>query len=845
MKQIKAIAIISTLIFSLPLFPAQIQSPGEFLGFEIGTPRKLADMDQIIAYFRMLDQASPRIQVTNLGKTTMGNPFIAAIISSEDNIKNLAAYRTYQQLLADPRKIDDRKAEEIIEKAKTIVMINCSIHATEIGASQMSLQLAHDLATDNDSFTHNILNNVIIVMIPMHNPDGIQMVVDWYNKYVGTTYEGGRMPWLYHKYVGHDNNRDWYMFTQKETRLTIHIHNQWHPQIILDMHQMGGRGARLFVPPYIDPYEPNVDPILRQQASTLGTFIASELTAENKGGVIHSIWFDAWTPARAYHHYHGGIRILTEAASAKVATPIHVDFEKLSDLVKKPSVKMPLPWKGGQWGLKDIIEYDYSAARAVLGHAAGLRTHWLRNFYRIHRKAVSPKTKPFAFIIPRWQVHVPAAIKLLQILHMGGVEIHQAGSPFQADGKSYPSGTYVIFMAQPYGSYAKALLEKQKYPEIREYASGPLKTPYDAAAHTLPLLMDVDVETIKEPFTMDGVQLQIIKKPAGTLQTLAQAAGYIWGHATTDDFVALNRLLQDRARIFWTTLPNHANGRTYAEGSMVVKNSGGIPNRLKHLAGELSIRFDPLEKLPAGPAYQIKPSRLAMYKSWTSSMDEGWTRWVLEQYEFPLHSLTNREVLAGNLNRKFDVIIIPDMRPSGIKKGISAGLIPVPYSGGWGEKGIANIKNFVRKGGTLITVNSSCMLPIEEFNLGIKNVVQGLKRDQFFVPGSILRVLNKPNHPLCYGFENRGEILFRRSPVFAVQQGLAPVKYPLDNPLLSGWITGPKHLLNRSAVAEVPLGKGKIILFAFPVAYRGQAHQTFRYLFNAIHYGPAQLTQLK
>ena len=329
MDKIKPIVIFLAAIFLVQVIPAKVQSPKEFLGFKIGTARKLADMDQIVKYFQILDRSSRRIKVQTLGKTTMGNPFIAALISSEANISNADTYKQYQQLLADPRRISSKRAAEIIARGKTIVMINCSIHATEIGASQMSMQLAYDLATKNDPSTLNILNNVIIVMIPMHNPDGIRMVVDWYKKYMGTKYEGGRMPWLYNTYVGHDNNRDWYMFTQKETQLTIKIHNQWHPQIVLDMHQMGGRGARFFVPPYVDPYEPNVDPILAQQASTLGTFIASELTAENKGGVIHSIWFDAWTPARAYHHYHGGIRILTEAASAKIATPVEVDFSKL------------------------------------------------------------------------------------------------------------------------------------------------------------------------------------------------------------------------------------------------------------------------------------------------------------------------------------------------------------------------------------------------------------------------------------------------------------------------------------------------------------------------------------
>ena len=843
MDKIKPIVIFLAAIFLVQVIPAKVQSPKEFLGFKIGTARKLADMDQIVKYFQILDRSSRRIKVQTLGKTTMGNPFIAALISSEANISNADTYKQYQQLLADPRRISSKRAAEIIARGKTIVMINCSIHATEIGASQMSMQLAYDLATKNDPSTLNILNNVIIVMIPMHNPDGIRMVVDWYKKYMGTKYEGGRMPWLYNTYVGHDNNRDWYMFTQKETQLTIKIHNQWHPQIVLDMHQMGGRGARFFVPPYVDPYEPNVDPILAQQASTLGTFIASELTAENKGGVIHSIWFDAWTPARAYHHYHGGIRILTEAASAKIATPVEVDFSKLSAMVKTPSVKMPLPWKGGKWTLKDIINYDYSAARAVLSHAAGLRANWLHNFYRIHKKAVAAKRNPFAFIIPADQVNVPAMIQMLQILQQGGVEIHRSSTAFKADGQSYPAGTFIIFRAQPYGGYAKALLEKQDYPDIREYAKGPLKPPYDAAAHTLPLLMDVEVQAINMPFKTASVIQKNIKKPMGQATSFTDAAAYIWGHATGDDIIALNRLLREKVTVYWTSTPVTANGRVYPAGSMVVKNSKGITNHLQTLASQLFVHFDALNQKPDVEVYKIRRTRLALYRSWTASMDEGWTRWVLEQFDFPLYSLRNRDVRAGNLREKFDVILLPDMHPDRIKNGISADQLPAPYAGGLGENGIRNLKRFVENGGTLITVNSSCLLPIKEFYLGIKNVVAGLKRDKFFIPGSILKVINQPQHPICFGFKREGEILFRRSPVFSIKQGIAAVKYPLHNPLVSGWLTGPNHMLNKSAVVEVAMGRGKIILFGFPVAYRGQSHQTFRYLFNAIHYGPATKTK--
>ncbi|MBU2439240.1 MAG: hypothetical protein KKC69_08815, partial [Acidobacteria bacterium] len=426
MTKKRCTGVLTFLLLAACLSSAQVPKPEDVLGFKVGTACKMADMNQIIDYFQKLEQASDRVIVREVGKTTEGNPFIVAIITSSANHRELEKFRVIQQKLADPRTITENQAEEYIANGKTVVMINCSIHASEIGASQMSIALAYDLAVSNDAATRHILDNVILLLVPMHNPDGIQMVADYYKKTLGTPYEGRRMPWLYQKYVGHDNNRDWYMFTQKETQLTITLHNAWHPHIILDMHQMGSRGARIFVPPYVDPYEPNVDPILRQEVAMMGTFIATELTAEGKGGVIHSAGFDAWTPARAYHHYHGGIRILTELASVNIATPVTIPFESLSSEVRKPSVRMPLPWMGGEWTLRDIVDYDYSAARAVLTNAAGLRRNWLRNFYRIHQKAVLPKEKPFAFLIPEEQADLPSAVWMMKVLQMGGVEIHRA-----------------------------------------------------------------------------------------------------------------------------------------------------------------------------------------------------------------------------------------------------------------------------------------------------------------------------------------------------------------------------------------------------------------------------------
>ncbi len=832
----KIVAVVLFLMLFVSWASAQVPKPEEALGFKVGADRHVADMHQIIDYFKKLDQASGRVLVKEVGKTTLGNPFIVAFITSEQNQKALDKYRTDQQLLADPRKITDEKAEKIIAEGKTVVMINCSLHASEIGASQMAMRLAYDLAAGRDQETQNILDNVILLLVPMHNPDGIQMVVDWYRKNLGTPYEGGRMPWLYNKYVGHDNNRDWYMFTQVESRLTLKVHNAWHPQIILDMHQMGSRGARLFVPPYVDPYEPNVDPILRQEVGAMGTFLATELTAEGKAGVIHSSRYDAWTPARAYHHYHGGIRILTEAASVKIATPIIVKPDQLSPDVRQPSVNMPLPWKGGKWTLKDIVDYDYSAARAALTHAAGLRESWLRNFYRIHKKAVQPKKEPFAYLIPRQQNDYPTAVKMMKVLRLGGVEVNRTKSGFTADGRGYPAGTNVIFMAQPYGGFAKALLERQHYPEIRQYPNGPLKTPYDVVAHTLPLLMGVKVICVDKPFAVQTTNMDMPRKPEGRVDEGPGAFGFAWGHTSNDDVVALNRLLKEGFKIFWARQAFKEGDRAFPEGTMIAAQRSGLKEALNRIIKKESVHFQPIETKPDILFLRINPVRLGLYKSWTASMDEGWTRWVLEQYAFPYTSVFDSDIREGNLAEKFDVLVLPDMGESAIVKGLPEGSAPEKYTGGIGDVGVTNIRDFVAKGGCLITLNSAANFAIQRLHLNVTNEARRLSRKDFYIPGSILDALNNESHPIAYGYARDTAIFFRRSPFFLAREGTSVVKYPAES-FLSGWVTGEEHLADKSAVVDVPYEKGRVILIGFPVLYRGQAHGTFRYFFNAIFYG--------
>jgi Zinc carboxypeptidase len=800
-----------------------VPAPETVLGFKIGEDRKLARWDQFLAYFRRLAESSDRIKVNELGKTTLKRPFIVATISSAENLKRLDDFKDIQRKLADPRLLastDETYVNELIRAGKTIVVITCSIHSTEVGGTFTAAELAYRLTSENSPDVKQILDNVVLFLVPSLNPDGTDIVANWYQKTLGTRAEGTPPPELYHHYTGHDNNRDWYAFTQLETQLTVdHILNVWHPQILHDIHQMGGGGARFFIPPYIDPWEPNIDPTIIAGVSALGTSVAWEMIGQGKSGVVVNGIFDAWTPARAYAHYHAGLRILSETASARLATPVEVRFDLLGAgqnyNAKTATWNFPKPWPGGKWTLRDIVDYQSAGALALLNHASRHRELYLRNFYQISRRAVEAKGLPYAIILlepdvpkslsdafkrlntglknvsgtPQEQHEKSEALlgsisnepstseevsyyyktegidRMLSILRHGGVEIMRANKEFIADGKTYPAGAHIILMKQPYAAFARALLEPQVYPDLREYPGGPPKRPYDVTAHALSLMMNVKTVTIKEQFDAD-IQPEVI-----------------------------GLILQSR-----------------------VRTNAGV--------------------------------RTAIYKNHRPSMDEGWTRWIFDQYRFPYASLLDAEVRAGNLNAKYDVIIIPDQRVEDLVNGLTGRMeggssdddngvgYPAEYAGGLGEAGIKALKGFVEAGGTLVTFNNASNFAIEKLGLPVRNVLKGVSGRDFYCPGSILRTQFDSTSALTFGLEKDAIAWFESSPAFEVTDAAKAkviARYPeTGNPLMSGWILGDKLIRGKGALVDAKLGKGRVILFGFRPQYRGQTLATFPLMFNAI-----------
>ena len=486
------------ILSSVPLHAQAIPTPQQHFGFEIGEDRKLADWDQLTSWYALLAQHSPRVTVDTLGPTTLGAPFVMLTVTSEENHERLDELRAIQMKLADPRRIEGlEELGRLLDGGKTIVLITHGIHATEVGSAQTAARLLHRLATSDEEKVRQILDNVVLLDIPSLNPDGLQMVVEWYRRWVGTDYEAAPLPMLYHYYVGHDNNRDWYAFTQAETQHTItKAHNAWHPQIVHDIHQMGSTGARIFFPPFTDPWESNIDPLLTSAVSQLGAYMAAEVLSQGKEGVVVSAIYDAYTPARAYQHYHAGARILSETASARLATPITIQRDELSNRrgfnAAERSWNFPVVWDGGEWHLANIVDYMEAGAMALLTNAAMNRRYWLENFYRINKNAVDGwKEWPAAWVLPKPANPNVGLDAVVRILTMGDVEVHRAQSAFEVGGRQFAAGSYVVPMTQPYASFAHTMLSHQEYPDLRLYPGGPPKPPYDVTAHTLPLFMNV------------------------------------------------------------------------------------------------------------------------------------------------------------------------------------------------------------------------------------------------------------------------------------------------------------------------------------------------------------------
>jgi hypothetical protein len=792
-----------------------IPSPRSVLGFNPGDDRTIADWKQITDYFARLDKASDRVQVQTIGRSTLGRTLIAAFISAPENIRNLEKYKEIQARLADPRKVSgEAEQDQLVRDGKTVVVISCSIHSTEIVASQMSTQLAYNLASAKDEDTLSILHNTILILIPSPNPDGVDIVANNYRKTLGTASEGREPPELYHYYAGHDDNRDWFMLDLKETKAVTRLFwKEWFPEIVYDIHQQGSNGSRFFVPPFYDPPNPHISPLLLRQVGLIGHKMAADVTAAGFRGVLTNALYDTWWHGgfRTAPYFHNSIGILTEAASARVMTPGNVTREQLARggtrgmrTALDVTTNFPDPWPGGTWHPRDIMQMELIACHSVLSLAANYRADYLKNFYELGKAGLSsiPEGEPLAYLIPAGQGRDENVAKMIGALVEQGVEVYRLDRELHGvTGTQYlrtvsgdrgarlnkveilssltggvpeiPAGSYVVFLNQPYRQNVLALFEPQVYPD-RTTATGEAERPYDVAGWTLPMQMGVQapaVLSIREP--ANERKLTLIKNE--------------------------NDVRRDLGLALWTS-----------------------------------------DKSPI--ANPIKPGiRVGIYQnSRAGNMDEGWTRYVFDAFNVPFESLRDPGLSEGNLRTRFDAIVLPSEQT---RAPVDSDTPATEGGRGIGEKGYANLARFVEDGGTLICFDGSCGPLIKQWQLPLKNVLEGLRSSDFYCPGSILGINVDTSNPIARTMSKDTDAYFINSSAFEAsdrEKVQVIARYAKDDVLRSGWLRGEDKIKDRVALAEIEKGKGRIVLFAFRPQHRGQTWGTLPFVWNAINLSSAK-----
>ena len=844
----------------IPLRGLHAQTPPEkFLGFRVGADRRLADYGQITAYLKQLSTETKRIKWIEIGTSTLKKPMHMAVISSEENMANLDAYRRIAGRLRDPLNLAPEEARRLAVEGKVILLITCNIHSTEVASSQMAMELAYKLVIGDTPFpAEKTLRDVIVLLIPSTNPDGLQMVCDWYRRYLGTSFEGGRMPYLYHPYAGHDNNRDWFMFNLEETRaVTRVLFHDWFPQIHIDEHQMNSNGARLFIPPFMDPPTPEIQPLLWREIALFGTGMAFDLEQKGYTGVVHRRNFTGWWIGACddTSWLHNVVGLLSEAASVRIATPVYIEPTEVEKTFVEKRIDFPNPWPGGWWRLRDIVDYELELSFSLIKTASLHKEDFLLNFYRLNRNSLEKRgtNEPFAFIVPPEQNDGLTAHKMLEIMDFGGIEIHQATESFTADRKLYPAGSFVVLMSQPYKPYAQTLLGIQHYPDLRENQTLPPVPPYDNAGWTLPLQMGVTVDRIETPFTAKLKKLSVIPAAA---PAAPQASSPYWAldSRINASYSAAFTLLQSGVAVSRIRERIKRGGIDLAAGSFLIRDSPQARDAWPTIFKRRPVPCVPLGEASGITAVPLKNRRIALYQSYAAGEDEGWTRCVFDNFGVPYSVIHNRDfkkIEKTGLKSRFDVVIFPSENADIIKTGKPKSdsrwaryFTPLPpeFEGGIEKEGVAALKKFVAEGGILIALNEACELVIKEFQPPVQNTLEGIDNSKFFCPSSILRIRVDPDTPIGYGMSEESAALFADSQAFDtwVPSGdwdrKVVASFPKENILLSGWLTGEELIARKAAIVDLRYHKGRIILMGIRVQNRAQTHGTYKFLFNALLY---------
>ncbi len=889
-----------------------ITSPAEGFVQEPGSDYFLANYDAYEAYLKTLARQSDRMKLIDIGKSAEGRTMWVAIVSSPANLAKLDRYQAIARTLAKAEVKTEREAQALADEGKAIVWIDAGMHASETVTTQAQIHVLYRMLTATDAETMRILNDDI-VLFGQDNPDGLQLIADWYMRNpVKTDREFRTIPRLYQKYIGHDNNRDSFMVQMAETEAVNKIlFREWFPQIVYNQHQTGPAGMVVFVPPFRDPFNYNYNPIVMTELQEVGSAMHSRLVSEEKAGsgmrsaAPYSTWHNGMERSVAY--FHNSIGLLTEIIGGP--TPEKIPLIADTQLARSDE---PLPIGPRDWHLKDSLEYQWSLDRAVMDYASRNRERLLMNIWRMGSQAIKrgstdswtitpkridalkqagkdtradtagtdrprpglvasslyttvlqdpAKRDPRGYVLSPDQRDVPTTIAFLNALIKNGVDVDRATAPFTAGGKRYPAGSYVVKTAQAYRPHVIDMFEPQDHPHDAEYPGGPPKAPYDITGYTLAYQMGVGFDRI-----LDGFDGQFQRVPDLLTATPGRIvgtgkAGWLVGHETNNSFILTNRLLNAGVRVSWFAGITKADGRTLAPGAIWIPASPTATTILKSSIGQLGIDAHAVNTVPSGVALALKPVRVGLVDRYGGVIPAGWTRWLLEQYEFPFKVVYPQELDAGNLNAKYDVLVFADgtmpATPGGPYPGGNRALpdskdIPAEYRAWLGEvtpdKTLPAVAAFAKAGGTVLTVGSANRLatlldPQIQPALVTKKVdgsLAALDKKQFYIPGAVLSAKVDPRQPLAYGMTPTVDIFFDESQPFVLTGTAKPVAW-FDGPapLRSGWAVGQERLNGTVAIVDADLGRGKLFAMGPEVTQRAQPYATFKLLFNGLLYGPA------
>ena len=891
--------------FAKPEAQSAITTPRAHFGFNFGDDYQLANYKQIADYWRKLDAESDRLTVQEIGKTAEGRPQLMAIVTSAANHKNLRRYQQISRRLGFAEGVREEDARALAKEGKAVVWIDGGLHATETLGAQQLAEMVYQMVSRDDEETMRFLDDCIVLFVHA-NPDGNDLVADWYMRNPDPTRRStGGLPRLYQKYIGHDNNRDFFASTQAETEnINRVLYHEWMPQILYNHHQSGPAGTVVWSSPQRDPYNYNLDPLLILGLQALGTHMHQRLAAEDKPGATMASGgaYDGWWNGgiRNTGNFHNIIAILTETIGGPTPTRIPLMLQR-----QLPSRDQAYPIAPQEWRFRQSVDYSVSFNRAVIDYASRNREHLLYNIYKMGQRSIERGTQdtwtpsparyaaveakfggrggrggsperdaamwtelrrpehrdPRGYIIPSNQADFLTAIKFINALREVNVSVHRATRQFEVAGKQYPAGSFVVFTAQAFRPHVIDMFEPQDHPNVIPYDGAPPTPPYDNAGWTLAFQMGVQFDRILGPFTgpFERVTEWNVKPPPGRVIDAGGIAAYTLDPRVNDSWVAVNRLLAANEAVS----VSHPPGGLPGEVQILVGPGATTATRVQEIAKELGVSFGGHREKP--PSLPLRTPRIGLWDQYGGSMTSGWTRWILEQFEFKFDRVFPPQLDAGGLNARYDVLVFPSGGISGAQEGGRGGRgggpgpepasIPPEYRAQLGrvsgERTIPRLREFVQAGGTIVAIGESAANLAGHFELPLENHLvengSALPRARYFVPGSVLSARVDTSHPAAAGVSAaagvpaRVDFFFDNSPVFKLGSGAAAAGvraiawFDTATPLRSGWAWGQHYLKDGVVAVEARVGKGRVLLFGPEILHRAQPHGTFKFLFNSVY----------